>query len=133
MATVIVQNRKFSDLDLKFLKNPLTGDVNILRDDAAVKRSLMNLVFTRFFEKPFNPTFGSSTDYLLFEQMDMITAREFHAAVRDLISAYEPRVVQNSIITRFYERDYKVEMTVTFRIVGSPQPVTISVFLERTR
>ena len=41
------------DLDLNFTRNPITSDVSLLIQNNAVKRSLRNLVFFNFLEKPF--------------------------------------------------------------------------------
>ena len=43
----------YADLDLLFRPNPVTGDVNPIRDTEAVKKSVMNLVMTNFNERPF--------------------------------------------------------------------------------
>jgi hypothetical protein len=52
-------NRIYSDFDLSFAANPVTGDVAKKYDVNAVKQSLKTLVLTRFYERPFQPKLGS--------------------------------------------------------------------------
>jgi phage baseplate assembly protein W len=49
---------RFSDIDLNFDMNPITKDINTLKNEEAVKRSIRNIVLTNFGEKKFQPFFG---------------------------------------------------------------------------
>ena len=80
----------YSDLDLLFTRKD-TKDVNILKDIAAVKRSVRNLVLMNHYEKPFHPEIGSGIREMLFENIDPITADVLSAKVSEVISTYEPR------------------------------------------
>ena len=66
--------RIYKDFDLSFGKNSLSGDLNKKLDVNAVKQSMINLVMTKPFERPFNPLLGSEINNLLFEQMDTFTS-----------------------------------------------------------
>ena len=48
-----LSKNEFYDLDLKFTKNPNTGDVSARRGSSSVKQSIKNLVLTDFYEIPF--------------------------------------------------------------------------------
>jgi phage baseplate assembly protein W len=61
----------YSDLDLRFDSNPVTGDVNILSDITAVKRSIVHLILTRYGERPFMDQYGSSLARQLFENEEV--------------------------------------------------------------
>ena len=52
----------YSDLDLRFNPNPVTGDVSFSYDDQAVIRSVKNLLQTRPFERLFQPELSSQID-----------------------------------------------------------------------
>ena len=67
-------SRSYRDLSFTFKINPLRKDLNILKDENAIKRSLLNLFSYRKGEKFFNPTFGSGIPDLLFEPFDFATA-----------------------------------------------------------
>ena len=46
---------RYSDLNLDFTPHPMNGDVTILTDMNALKRSVRNLVFTNTYDRPFRP------------------------------------------------------------------------------
>ena len=99
MATIITQNNPlvptnvtYRDLDLRFNVHPVKKDVTKHLNEYAVINSVKNLVSINFFEKPFNPQFGSNLRALLFEPVDEITAVHIERAITEVIENYEPRV-----------------------------------------
>jgi phage baseplate assembly protein W len=84
--------QQFSDFDLDFTPHPLTGDITILKDSAAVKRSVRNILFTGLYERPFNPEFGGNLKQLLFEPATPMTAVSIKTYIQDSLRIYEPRV-----------------------------------------
>ena len=66
--------RDFKDLDLNFTIHPVKKDINKNTGPMAVVNSIKNLILTNYYEKPFQPEFGSSVRGLLFENLDSITA-----------------------------------------------------------
>ena len=83
--------RIYKDFDLSFGKNSLSGDLNKKLDVNAVKQSMINLVMTKPFERPFNPLLGSEINNLLFEQMDTFTSDAIQKNLKYLFKNYEPR------------------------------------------
>ena len=65
MAVTI--SRSFKDISLSFARHPVTNDVTILKNEDAIKRSVINLVRNRINERFFNDLLGSSVDNSLFE------------------------------------------------------------------
>ena len=51
-------NSTHSDLDLKFIPNPMTGHVKNLNEEKAIVRALNHLFFTRPGEKLYDENFG---------------------------------------------------------------------------
>ena len=68
--TVKQKTKIYSDIDLRFTANPISGDVAKKYDVNAVKQSLRNLVLTQYYERPFQPNLGSPIYKLLFENLD---------------------------------------------------------------
>ena len=73
-SLVTGQQKNWVDLDLAFMAKPgslvdgvMKGDVYKKKDTAAVMQSVRRIVLTNFYEKPFNPTFGSNVRSMLFE------------------------------------------------------------------
>ena len=82
----------YSDLDLDFMVNPITGDINKKTGNDAVKRSIRNLIFTNYYERPFKSNIGSDVTKLLFDNVDVMTATFLEDAIIRLINNFEPRV-----------------------------------------
>ena len=57
----------YSDLDLTFNMHPGKKDLLISTGEIAVVRALKNLLLTNYYEKPFNPDYGSNIRKLLRE------------------------------------------------------------------
>ena len=72
---LVSRSRGFSDLDLLFANKP-NGEIYKKIDAAAVKQSVKNLVLTNYYEKPFQPYFGTNIRDMLFELADDITSLE---------------------------------------------------------
>ncbi len=124
---------KFSDIDLDFKKNPVSGDVNILTDDVAIKRSVKNLVLTSRFERLFQPDVECRITDQLFENMDPLTEIRIEQAIRHTLSIYEKRIeVIDVIISPNEEKNY-VGVTIVFRIKNTENNITTQLKLERLR
>ena len=132
MATKKV-NRIYSDIDLNFGANPLTGDVNKKYDVNAVKQALKNLILTQYYEKPFDPDYGSPIYGMLFENVDIISANSLKVQLELVIKKYEPRVrVENIEVEPMFD-DNAFSVTIYFYVVGIPEPVVFSTILKRLR
>lgn len=129
----IARESTYADLDLLFRPNPVTGDINPIRDTEAIKRSVINLVLTNFFERPFQPEIGSGVRGLLFEPADPITMHSIEEAVSRTIENFEPRVRVLEITSDFLEDDNAYRLTLEFQILSSQQVVTTDIVLERIR
>ena len=62
----------YKDLNLNFGRHPVTKQINVLTDAAAVKRSVRNLVQIGQYEKPFHPEIASGVRDVLFEKYDSL-------------------------------------------------------------
>ena len=128
-----VEERTFSDLDLNFTKHPITKDVARKTGNNAIIGALKNLVLTNFYERPFNPKFGSNIRAMLFEPLDPLTGSILQKEIKILIENYEPRVSLRDIqvVADFDRNSYQV--TITFFTVNSTQPLRTVLFLNRLR
>lgn len=126
-------NRIYSDIDLNFLAHPNTGDVSKKYDVDAVKQALKTLILTNFYERPFQPKFGSPVYGMLFENIDVPSANSLKLRLELLISQYEPRVraQEVTVVPLYDENSFRV--SIYFYVVGVRDPVTFSTILKRTR
>ena len=125
-------SKKFVDLNPNFEKNPLSGDLPLLKNEAAIKQSLKNIVLTVRGEKPFRPFYGSSADVALFENFNPLAEDILASAINDAIEAYEPRVQLQSIDVSAKPEANSVNVEINYDIVGIPlNPQSLNLILER--
>jgi phage baseplate assembly protein W len=129
----IARQSMYADLDLLFRPNPVTGDINPVRDIEAIKRSVINLVMTNFYERPFQPEIGSGVRGLLFEPADPITMHSIEEAVRRTIYNFEPRVRVLDITSNYSEDNNSYSLSIEYQIVSSDQIAATTIVLERLR
>lgn len=132
-ASIIARNYTFSDLDISFTPNPVTGDINPLTDIEAIKRSIKNLVLTNYNNRPFQPEIGSGIRALMFEPADPITAHEIEETIKRVVSNFEPRVTLLSVNVLDNSDFNEYEITIEFQINSTPMQGVVAIALERLR
>lgn len=133
-SKLVSRSRAFSDLDLTFANKP-NGEIYKKIDAAAVKQSVKNLVLTNYYEKPFQPYFGTNIRDMLFELADDITSLEIKSNIAEAIEVYEPRAIVSDIIidTNQIETNNSLGVSIIFRIVNSNDTVQFKITLARLR
>ena len=127
------QSRKYTDLDLNFRSHPFTKDVLLKKGDNSIKQSVKNLVLTRKGEKPFHPEIGSHIYTHLFDNMTVDTVVNIKTTIEDVINTYEPRVVLSSVDVVANPDQNLYDVTIIFRLINEPDPITVEFFIERLR
>ena len=125
--------RNFSDIDLMFIANPVTGDLSKKYDENAVKQSIKNLVMTRNYERPFNSSIGSQIYNVLFEPISNITPNLVKQMIVNTINTFEPRAKLIDISVLLTPDSNSLYVTIVFAIINTVTPITMSLTLERTR
>ena len=127
-------SRAFKDISLSFDPHPVTSDLRVLKNEAAIRRSVRNIVQTIPTEKFFNPLFGSDIRGSLFDFVDFGTASVIADQIQTSIENFEPRV-DNLEIQVFPRPDRnEFEVNVIFDIIGQEFPTQeYSFLLEATR
>jgi phage baseplate assembly protein W len=90
MATQI--SRGFKDISLSFTKHPITNDILILRNEDAIKRSVINLVRTQIGERFFNNLLGTSIESSMFELTTSDITTVLKEEISTLLNNFEPRI-----------------------------------------
>ena len=126
-------SRVYSDLNLDFLQNTATKDIQKIEDVDAVKRSVRNLINTNHYEKPFHPEIGSNLRAMLFElfspQMNHAISKEIDLLIRN----YEPRCRLVNVATIPDAERNRYQVSISFYVVNHPEPIIVETFLERIR
>ena len=127
-------SRAFKDISLSFKKHPVTNDVTILRNEDAIKKSVINLTRTRINERFFNELIGTSIGDSLFENMNSGIESALEEEITSLLSNYEPRIELNSVYVIANQDGNDVNVQVDYDIVGLPVPnQNIEFLLQPTR
>lgn len=124
---------RYSDLNLAFIANPVRQDIGILYDADAVKQSVVNLILTKNYERPFHPEIGCVVTTLLFDNITPLTAMNIQKSITDVISNFEPRVQLVSVVVVVDPDNNGYTATITFYVLNVRDMQTISFFLERLR
>lgn len=128
------KNLTFKDLNITFKPHPITGDLIVTKDEAAIKQAIVNLLLTNKGERFFDANLGSSISELLFEPLDFGTAAMVSAEVQNTLTFYEPRIKVLSVnaVPDFDQNGFDIELF--FEIIGREDfPINVNFFLERTR
>ena len=127
-------SRAFKDISLSFKKHPVTNDVTVLRNEDAIKKSVINLTRTRINERYFNELLGTSIADNLFENMGSGLETALEEEISTLLGNYEPRIELNSVYVIADQDSNELSIQVDYNIVGLPIPSqTIEFLLQPTR
>lgn len=123
----------YTDLTTNFTIHPVKGDLVLLKDSEAVKRSIRNLILTDPYERFFNPTIGSGINASLFENMSRDTESIIKIRVTETIENFEPRANLISVNVKALPDDNAYRVNIVFSVNNNVQPVQLDFILRRVR
>ena len=127
-------SRQFKDISLTFTRNPVTNDILPLKNEDAIKKSVMNLVKTRVGERFFNNLLGTDLKDALFDLGSPALATSLKTEVETLLENFEPRVAEPRVDVEFKTDSNELRIRIQYDIVGIPAPAQeIEFILEPTR
>lgn len=132
-ARVVSKKKPWSDLDLSLKIHPIRKDIIPLKDDAAIKNAVKNLLISNFYERPFQDDLGANLRGLLYEPADVITEIELRDNIYDVLSKYEPRISVTSIGITDLSDVNSYNVTVYFNIKEYDSADTVEIVLRRLR
>lgn len=130
----------YSDYNISFLPDPITGDLQKVENDEAVKQSIRLLVLTSLNERVFQPGLGTTLQATLFDQLDDITLTILAKTIADGIRNFERRAELQSV--DIYEDktptgepldENSVWIEVVVRVLNLPNLVSTGLLLRRIR
>jgi phage baseplate assembly protein W len=125
--------RTYTDLDAAFTLNPRTRDVAVKIDEAAVRNSIRNLIHTKNYERPFQPSLGCQVHGLLFENLTPLTINVAERTIWQVLNKYEPRIEILSIDVAAGADDISMNVEVIYRILNTNQPLRFNTTFTRVR
>ena len=127
-------SRAFKDISLSFKRHPVTNDVTVLRNEDAIKKSVINLTRTRINERFFNELLGTSVGDLLFENTNSGVDTVLEEEISTLLKNYEPRIELNSVYVEANQDSNDLNVQIDYNIIGLPIPSqNIEFLLQPTR
>ena len=132
-AIIVARNRKYSDIDLSFGKNPDTGDILKKKDANAVKAAVRNLILTDFYERPFQPYIGTGIRGLLFELSDNFMDIQLEKNIRLAIQNSEPRARILSLNIDNKPDQNTIDVRLEFQVITTRENVSLELTLDRLR
>jgi len=127
-------SRAFKDISLSFEPHPITKDLQVLKNENAIRRSVRNIVETIPTERFFQPLLGSDVRSSLFDFVDYGTASAIQGQIEIALDNFEPRIDNVRVQIDPYPDRNAFNATVVFDIVGQEFPTQeFSFLLEATR
>lgn len=137
VVNLITQRTKKITIYTDFKKNlevsPVSDDLTVFKDEDAVKESIKNLLLTDRGERLMQPNVGGNIRAMLFENITPGVLTMIEDQVRTTIDLYEPRAEVIDVVVTSNIDDNVVKIQVQFYIRNNQQPISVDVFLERTR
>jgi phage baseplate assembly protein W len=124
---------RYKDISLTFRNHPVTGDITKLFDDDAIKASVINLVMTMNYEIPFHPEVGCAVRESLFDNISPMTGIKIRRSIEDVLNNFEPRIKLLSVQVKVDPDSNGYMANIFYRIINQPEPVEITIFLEKKR
>lgn len=126
-------SRSFKDISMSFQVNPLTNDIIVLKNEAAIARSIRNIISTLIGESPYSDK-GSGVNNVLFDNITPITSSILQSEIENAINRFEPRVSLMGVNIEPDYDNYNYNVTITYDIVGiDVQPQELNLVLETVR
>ena len=124
----------FKDLSITFKKHPVSDDLVVVKDKAAIVQAITALLLTNKGERPFQPDLGCDIRKSLFEPLDYATSGLIRSQILDVLGKYEPRIEVDDIRVSPDEQNNGYDVELFFAIVGrNDEVIATEFFLERTR
>ncbi len=124
----IKRSRSFRDISLSFKRHPITNDVTALKNEDAIKKSVINLVRTAIGERFFNDILGTSVGDALFE-LDTFDNDVLREEIIALLQNYEPRIDLTNVFVQVSPDSNDLFVKIEYDIVGLPLPTQNVEFL----
>lgn len=123
----------YRDIDFAFTPHPVTGDVSVLTNEAAIKRSVQNLILMNFGDIPFESSVGSNVSSFLFDNPTDLTVIMINNYIKEVLRNHEPRVTVIAVDTVFDSDMNGFESTIVFGFANREATTTFNLTLERKR
>tara|TARA_Y100000004_G_scaffold189477_1_gene245145 strand:- start:1488 stop:1913 length:426 start_codon:yes stop_codon:yes gene_type:complete len=124
---------RYRDIDLSFTKNPVTKDIQTIKDVDSVRTSIKNILHTNFYERPFQAELGAGLRRFLFEPITPVTLVSMKEKIKLAIQNFEPRCDLRTVQVSANPDRNAIDIDIVFRLINGSNEVQLRTSLERTR
>lgn len=132
-VSITSRRKGYSDINLSLQLHPTRKDIIPLKDDAALKNAVKNLVLTSYYERPFHPELGGGVRGLLFEPADAITEIALREAIESVLVDHEPRINMVNVDIKNEADRNSYRITIGFNIKQDDSQAEVEILLRRLR
>ena len=115
-------SKPFKDISLSFNRHPVTNDISVLKNEDAIKKSVMNLVKTELGERFYNRLLGSSVSKSLFELNSIEISTIIEKEIETLLENFEPRIRLLEVNVSADPDTNELDVLITYEIIGQQFP-----------
>jgi phage baseplate assembly protein W len=123
----------YSDFRANFDAHPVKKDLIRLTNEDAVGRSIRNILLTKVYERPRNPTFGAGLSAYLFEDISRATEDSIKEAIEIAVGNFEKRATLIAVYVSARPDKNAYAATIVYSVINNLDPVSLNVLLERVR
>jgi len=133
LTQTVNKQEYFSDFLNSFALTPVGNNLGKISNEASVKQSLKNLIYTNLGERLFQPNVGSNILNSLFEPNGKITLANIEFNIKNTIKYNEPRVNLLQAKARSTYDENQIQIDLVFTLINNPDPISLSFILKRVR
>jgi len=116
-------SRAFKDISLSFKRHPVTNDIIMLKNENAIKNSVINLVKTYIGERFFRSDIGTPISRSLFEIQTSEFGIEVENYITQVLVNLEPRIQLKKVNVSFPLDKNELSVDINYDIVGLAFPI----------
>ena len=123
----------YSDFFANLNFHPDSSQLMVAKNEAAVTRSIRNLLLTNKYERLFQPTIGCNLNLFLFEDISPQTEASIKTQITQTIENFEPRAKLIDVAVTGYPEQNGYVVTIIYYITTIANPITVNIPLLRVR
>lgn len=127
------QDVLYRDFRTDFIAHPVTGILQLVSNEDAVKQSIKAILLTGKYERHWDPDFGAGLQKYLFEPVSSATEMMIKDEIKYAIQKYEPRAELEEVYVSVDPDNNGYNATIVFRVINKTDPITLNVLLSRVR
>ena len=129
MATT--HGKQYVDFDMDMGSHPAHGDLEQVKKNNVISRSINNIMKTSPYERLFQPDVQGGISNLLFENFGPLTDSRLQSAIKHAINTYEPRAIVKKVDITRLEDDNAYQIYIEYQPDNSSETASTEVYLER--